>query len=398
MTTPLIITRDHVIDGLLPIKHLSYSAIRCYLSSENLFFKKYVRLEFDEKGKPAMIVGNAAHEAFEKLYQDLLADHQHRLEGAELFEHYNEFAQGVFTRYLNEHREKAKQRLGITEIDPEKEAETLTAIEKEAIEWGKTITEKKCREQLASAIKNKLEHLDDTETISTEIMETVQFTDLEGNLMPLPLKGIIDRIERRTLAPGSTEEGLRDYKVVAKFSNPDERNPGYELQAAAFYFIFQGLRGYPPKYAIFEEVLKSEGGYICKDDPTRKLLQADLRELCDTHMITWEKYDKNVQLQEKLVMAGVLVKEPGVQKIEYIYEERMDIIDAFLEVYKVILNRLGMDALYDLPIKPLPNPFDQMSGKEAWSDFTEVLESGIDAKKRPTKKEAEIDPLDDFDF
>lgn len=56
MTTPLIITRDHVIEGLLPIKHLSYSAIRTYLSSENLFFKKYVRLEFDEKGKPAMMV------------------------------------------------------------------------------------------------------------------------------------------------------------------------------------------------------------------------------------------------------------------------------------------------------------------------------------------------------
>lgn len=238
MTTPLIITRDHVIDGLLPIKHLSYSAIRCYLSSENLFFKKYVRLEFDEKGKPAMIVGNAAHEVFEQIYQDKLqhGNFSPNLEG------YTTLAQGVFTRILNEHREKAKQRLGITEIDPEKEAETLAAIEKEAIEWGKTITEEKCREQLASAIKNKLEHLDDTETISTEIMETVQFTDLEGNLMPLPLKGIIDRIERRTLAPGSTEEGLRDYKVVAKFSNPEERNPGYELQAAAFYFIFQGLK------------------------------------------------------------------------------------------------------------------------------------------------------------
>lgn len=191
MTTQLIITRDHVIEGLLPIKHLSYSAIRCYLSSENLFYKKYVRLEFDEKGKPAMIVGNAAHEAFEEMYQDILA-------GRGMAADYNTFAQGVFTRILNEHREKAKQRLGITEIDPEKEAETLAAIEKEAIEWGKTITEEKCREQLASAIKNKLEHLDDTETISTEIMETVQFTDLEGNLMPLPLKGIIDRIERRT--------------------------------------------------------------------------------------------------------------------------------------------------------------------------------------------------------
>lgn len=52
--------------------------------------------------------------------------------------------------------------------------------------------------------------------------------------MPLPLKGIIDRIERHP----EHGEGLRDYKIVAMFSNPEEANPGYELQAAAFYFIY----------------------------------------------------------------------------------------------------------------------------------------------------------------
>lgn len=53
---------------------------------------------------------------------------------------------------------------------------------------------------------------------------------------------------------------------------------------------------------MFEEVLKKEPGYIVPAEPERKLLQADLRELCDTHGITWEKYDKNEQLKEKLVL------------------------------------------------------------------------------------------------
>lgn len=57
-------------DGLLPVRHLSYSAIRSFLQSENLFFKKYVRCEFDEIGQPSMMVGKAAHETTEKFWQD----------------------------------------------------------------------------------------------------------------------------------------------------------------------------------------------------------------------------------------------------------------------------------------------------------------------------------------
>lgn len=122
---------------------------------------------------------------------------------------------------------------------------------------------------------------------------------------------------------------------------------------------------------MFEEVLKKESGYILPEDPTRRLLQADLRSECDKHGITWEKYDKNADLQNKLIVAGVLVKESSVQKIVYKYEERPDIIESFLEIYKRILNRLGIIALYNVEYGELVNPFDQMNGKENWADFTE---------------------------
>lgn len=386
MTTQLIVSPEHVQDGLLPVRHLSFSAIRSFLQSENMFFKRYVRLEFDVKEKPAMLIGKAAHETIERIYQDK----SNGITG----ENYQDIAQAVLTRMLNEARKNAQDRLGIKEIDPEQESTIKDQIEKEAIEWGKTVTEEKAREQLTFAISNYLANLDNSETISTEIMETVQFTDLEGQIMPLPLKGIIDRIERNEIA----EEGLRDYKIVAMFSDPNEKNAAYELQAASFYYVFQGLKGYPPKFAIFEEVLKKESGYILKEDPTRRLLQKDLRELCEKHGLGWEKYDKNEDLQNKLILAGVLVKEPSVQKIVIRYEERMDIIETFLEIYKRILNRLGLIALYNVEYGELVNPFDQMNGKDAWKDFTEGIGLGIDTKKRPELANEDSLLDDDFEF
>lgn len=386
MTTQLIVSPEHVQDGLLPVRHLSFSAIRSFLQSENMFFKRYVRLEFDVKEKPAMLIGKAAHETIERIYQDI----SNGITG----ENYQDIAQAVLTRMLNEARTNTQVRLGIKEIDPEQESTIREQIEKEAIEWGKTITEEKAREQLTFAISNYLANLDGSETISTEIMETVQFTDLEGNIMPLPLKGIIDRIERNQ----EGEEGLRDYKIVAMFSDPNEKNAAYELQAAAFYYVFQGLKGYPPKFAIFEEVLKKESGYILQEDPTRRLLQADLRELCEKYGLGWEKYDKNADLQNKLILAGVLVKEPSVQKIVIRYEDRMDIIETFLEIYKRILNRLGLIALYNVEYGELVNPFDQMNGKDAWKDFTEGIGLGIDTKKRPELADESTLLDDDFEF
>ena len=343
------------------------------MTSENLFFKRYVRLEFDFRGKPALLIGKAAHETIEHIYQDILEKR-----GASM--DYVAMAQGIFSRMLEEEDANAIQRLGIekegiTKTDtgdiPFYTEEQLATIRAEAVDYGLTGSEEKAREELTYAINNYLANMDDSETISTEIMETVEFSDLEGNLMPVPLKGIIDRIERHPVYG----EGLRDYKIVGKFCNPEERQPAYEIQAAAFYFIYQGLKGHPPEYALFEEVLKKESGYILPAEPNRRLLQADLRSECDKHGITWEKYDKNADLQNKLIIAGVLVKEPSTQQIVIKYAERMDIIEAFLEIYKRIVNRLGLIALYSVDYGELCNPFDMMSGKEAWEDFTGGISS-----------------------
>lgn len=201
MSTQLIVSRDHVQDGLLPVRHLSYSAIRSFLSSENMFFKRYVRLEFDQKEKPAMLIGKAAHETIEHIYQDIMEERG-------MSSDYLALAQGILSRMLNEARKAAAQRLherlcksggyqATVFQDPETNREILldpktlepsdltTAktiekiIEEEGIQWGKTIDEEKAREQLTFAVNNYLANLDGSETISTEIMETVEFSDFE---------------------------------------------------------------------------------------------------------------------------------------------------------------------------------------------------------------------------
>jgi hypothetical protein len=121
------------------------------------------------------------------------------------------------------------------------------------------------------------------------------------------------------------------------------------------------LKGEPPEFCEFEEILKSPPGLECVEEPGRKLLQADLKELCDKHSIEYGKFAKNVELQEKLLEIGVLRQAPTVQAILYRYEDRTDILEAALEVYRRIVNRLGIVFLMNAPYDELLNPFDRMS-------------------------------------
>lgn len=254
-------------------------------------------------------------------------------------------------------------------------------IEERAIEWSKTITQEKAIEQMDTAVVNYLSDPDSNNWIprSVEISETVLFSDFEGDVMPVPLKGILDMIA----VDSEGREGIVDYKIVTMFSDPVLGSPSYEIQAAVLYFVYQGLRGKAPDFAVFEEVKKSESGYVLASDPTHKLLQADLRELCETHGLGWEKFEKNDQLKDKLAFAKVLIKEPSVNRIVYRFEERKDILRNFLEIYRRVVNRLGISALFSVPYEELPNPFDMMSGKDSWKDFVEVLDMGIDPYEAP---------------
>ena len=201
----LIVTREHMDQGLLPIRHLSYSAIRAISQSQNLFTKKYIRREFDEKEKPVFLIGKAVHSALEKYHGGRSGmfgeDYPKTIEETKIV------ARNAFDTMLEEARSKARERLGAKGVKNEETGETVYAdkdgviidtftIENEAIEWGKTITHEKALEQLYTAVVNYLSDPDSNNWIprSVEISETVLFTDFDGDVMPVPLKGILDLI------------------------------------------------------------------------------------------------------------------------------------------------------------------------------------------------------------
>jgi hypothetical protein len=77
--------------------------MRQFMSSENLFFKKYIRFEFDEQEHPAMLIGKAVHKGLEKLFQDII-------DGNDAIP-YIPYADAEFTKMLMEARMKTRDKL-----------------------------------------------------------------------------------------------------------------------------------------------------------------------------------------------------------------------------------------------------------------------------------------------
>jgi hypothetical protein len=94
-----------------------------------------------------------------------------------------------------------------------------------------------------------------------------------------------------------------------------------------------------------------------------------LKELADANGIKYEKNVKNAELITKLLDAGVLEYTKTLKPIIIDFDENPEVITAFLAIYKIILNRLAIMTITDLPFEFLPNPFSDFSGEESWQDF-----------------------------
>jgi RecB family exonuclease len=155
-------------------------------------------------------------------------------------------------------------------------------------------------QDLETALKNYFENLPGyTEILGIEESETVQICDLDGEVLPLPLKGIMDLITR-------DKDGnliIVDHKCVSFFSDLNQTKAQYELQAGAYFFVAWAIFGERPKAMHFDECLKGEPKAIYPADPTRRLLQADLKELADQNGLQYDKYVKNEQLINMLLEA-----------------------------------------------------------------------------------------------
>ena len=398
------IAKEAIKNGVLPVTRISVSAMKDFISNPRIFFKKYIMLNFDIETSGAMLVGSAVHKALEELKKT-------EIETGEILslEEVQNIGLIAFRRFVNEYRIKAiAKRLERDDVEvvvpefygdmtDEEVLDELTKIEKkffenkpeianepfedDLIKWGATTPREKCEEQVLLAIKNFLEFDEKIvgiySSIETEKTLEAAIEDEDGTPL-LPLKGVVDRIDE---VDGKIE--IVDYKVVSKFSDANEVKGNYELQAGAYFLLISHFyAGRKISKMRFIEILKSEPRFILPHDPDRRLLQKDLREICDEHNLGWEKYEKNSELIDKLVFAKILVEEPCVREYIIDFEENPHIVPTFETMIRVILTQLALSAMYDIPF--LPNISDFFSGAESYKDFVEEM-SGQNIQRDKTK-------------
>lgn len=124
---------------------------------------------------------------------------------------------------------------------------------------------------------------------------------------------------------------------------------------------------------VFDEVKKGKQtfGKFLKSD-LQKMMQEN-SEVSDKHP-NWEKNLNVAELQKILVEEKIIEGDPVFNRVVIDFEENPEIVTAFITIYKVVLNRLAIMSLYDVPLEFLPNPFADYSGEESWVRFKETLD------------------------
>lgn len=425
----LLINQENV--GLLPIQHFSVSGILEYMKNEQSFFKKYIRLEFDNKTWPALMIWKAFHAWLDYYYWSLIngdalnmpvVDFAKRNLFEEIRANENLGLSELVAEKLTEKQQKEWASLKPKDIkeflapgEDEKIIAEKTELEKfllihtdiesreiellksfwitdeeiqeaktKYIDWGKTQNPATALLDVETVVKNYFDNLPNfKQVLYSEIKETVEICDLEGEILPLPIKWVLDLIVRDE----DDKICIVDHKWVSFFADLTKWKASYELAAGAYFFIAWAITGERPAKMIFNETLKGNAKVVWKEDENRKLLQADLKELADANGIEYDKYVKNVELIEMLLEAGVLEYTKTLKPIVIDYEETPEVITAFLEIYKIVLNRLWIMAIMDVPFEFLPNPFSDFSWEDSWLDFKEGLDTSRSWKDLMQEKE-----------
>lgn len=195
-------------DQNFPVAHLSYSAIREYCHDRQMFYKKYIRLEFDDSSNPSFFEGRAVHKLMEAYYVQ----------------------PSSYTQAL-------------------RDAIIQAFVEEEAakVDWGKTGSVEKSIKVIQNASRWLIEYM------STKYTDPLSLEEKIVAVVPgvdVPLKGTWDYLGK--------DFGIVDYKTCSSFSDLTKENPAYTIQANIYAMIVEVAKGKRPEYAEFIEVKKSE--------------------------------------------------------------------------------------------------------------------------------------------
>lgn len=278
-----------------PVRHLSMSSMRTYLTDRQSFFRRYVRLEYEEKESPALLEGKGLH--------------------------------AVLEDYWKTKKEGKENGFNWEEAVDEQERIIAAKDREGRVDWGKSGNLEKSQKNLRQAATfYQAEIPDHKEIISVEDEFLTDFEDLDGNPMPIPLKGFCDLIVK-----DGDDHVIVDHKTVALVKQQDEAAPVFELQAAVYWFLVRKEYGINPKRMIFDQIKKTKN------------------------------------------------RDGSPQITPYIVEYTPDILLRFLELYTRMVKELSGIPLFDREtgvMQFLPNPFAMFGWEEAWEDFCEEVQSG----------------------
>lgn len=197
---------------LIPVDHLSYSAIRQFLANEIIFKKTYIEGRWDRKEHPSSMVGTAFHLALENYYNGMGIDDA--IEQGHLY---------------------------------------IDSIPGDKVEWGKTGSVGKVHQSYYFAIQNYLKDEPKWKVLCAERDDTVPF-EFPGEIKsPVPIKAKTDLI----VEIDGDLVGV-DYKTTSRFTDLDKEKGNYILQSIANYIACKSE--YELKRFIFLEVKPTKSG------------------------------------------------------------------------------------------------------------------------------------------
>lgn len=368
------------------IEHLSFSSMKELRNNEAMFLKKYINYEFDNNVFVATIIGKSCHYAIEMLYRD--EEHIKNFDGpdqatwiekitkigkdyakeeyiakykkSESF--WNAPTMIAFGGYIDlvklvDDIKKINEEINnITTVERsiELEAEKATIMEKineaiakhrekdekldDFIQWGVKGSYESIMEGIEIGMRNWFTivypKVKAWKLIGSELSKTVDIADLNGEILALPVKIIIDAVFE-------DENGdiiIVDWKFKGQLSDDESIKPDYDMQGTTYYFGGWSVLGKKPKKAIFIEIQPAEAKCTV-------VLQADLRKICDENKIDWAtgnkgKYMTNAMMQEVLLKIGAIETKPVVYEYVIDFEAQPYLIAMWLVFYEQTISRL----------------------------------------------------------
>lgn len=367
------------------IEYLSFSSMKELRNNEALFLKKYINYEFDNNVFVATMIWKSCHHGIEAMFKDesnamLMADEPQvcidkiikvakdyaKEEYIAKFRKPENFwnsktmiAFGGYTdivKLVDEYTKKANEIKEISIMDQVQEAEKelgkiwekiKKAIEKhkekdakldDFIQWWVRWSFEWVMESIEIGMKNWFTlvypKIKNWKLIWVEFERTLDCADLNGEILELPIKVIIDAVFE-------DENGdliIVDWKFKSQLSDDESIKPDYDMQGTTYFFGWWTIFGKKPKKAMFIEIQPAEAKCTVT-------LQADLRDLCDKNEIDWAKWNNgkwmtNPMMQEALIKKGAIELKPVVYEYILDFETQAYLLEMWLVFYKQTIKRL----------------------------------------------------------